>query len=647
MPNNEKSDVSEEDAKQKSIEVRVEKVMGPPPEKLHTAEEEANDALPSAPPLPPGTEVKPDAEPIVPQSFAEQEKSKQEASEEPADADTDKAIDDIVANEGDEILAAEDEKIAAAFKTDKPTLKTRIKNAISGWWHNKKARYGTFAGLAVALAVLGVVPPTRYFMLNTVGVRASSSVRVLDESTQQPLKNVKVSAAGQSGLTDQDGKVKLEHLKLGSTELVIEKRAFAVVTKKLTIGWGSNPQGDVKLTPTGDQYTFILTDFLSGKGIVKAEATSGEASAFSDENGKLVLTIDKSDENEVQATITAEGYRSEEVTLSVDTTGEQQLKMVAGKKHAFVSKRSGKYDVYAIDADGKNEQKVLAGTGSERDDIALVVHPTDDVAALVSTRDNARNSDGFLLSTLTIIDLKSAEPTKVGQSERVQIVDWIGDRLVYVQIAAGTSGGNPTRHRLISYDYKTGDSKEIAASNYFNDVMVVGSSIYYSPSSAYQTSPKVGLFKVDAEGKGSQTIIDKEVWNIFRVDYDKLNISVGSDWYEHKLGDSKATKLTTAPAIVKTRLYTDSQDKKHSLWIDERDGRGVLLNYDVEAKTEATLRTQSGLSNPVRWLNNATAVYRISTQQETADYVISIDGGDPKKIKDVTNTGGVEAWYYY
>ncbi len=117
--------------------------------------------------------------------------------------------------------------------------------------------------------------------------------------------------------------------------------------------------------------------------------------------------------------------------------------------------------------------------------------------------------------------------------------------------------------------------------------------------------------------------------------------------YEYKLGDVKTRKLNGAPANLNGRVYVDSPDKKHSLWVEQRDGKGVLLAYDVNAKSDKTLQTKSGINNPVRWLNEQTVIFRVHTDQETADYVMNINGGEPKKIKDVTNTLGIDKWYYY
>ena len=80
--------------------------------------------------------------------------------------------------------------------------------------------------------------------------------------------------------------------------------------------------------------------------------------------------------------------------------------------------------------------------------------------------------------------------------------------------------------------------------------------------------------------------------------------------------------------------------------MEERDGKGVLLAYDTITKTDKALKTQSGLISTVRWLSNNTVVYRIHTSQETADYVLNLDGGEAKKIKDVTNTIGIDQGYF-
>lgn len=563
--------------------------------------------------------------------------------------DLDNAVDDVEFSEGNELLNNQDEEVAKAFTQDKNrSLKEKVKDFFKDLWQNPRKRWSIIIGTVVLLMTIFLVPPTRYFVLNTAGIRSSASIIVLDESTSQPLKNVTVKLSGVEGKTNDDGVAKLEKLKLGSTQLVIQKRAFAEHVKNITLGWGSNPLGEQKIKPVGVQYSFDVKDFLSEKPIEKAEAVSGEYSAFSDEKGRVVLTIDQPGEDTIEITVKASGYRDEPVNQETENKDVQSVAMVPARKQVFVSKRSGKYDVYQIDVDGKNEQLVLSGTGNEREDMSLVASPNNNMAALVSSRDSTRNKDGFLLSTLTLIDLNGNETTteSVTKSERVQIIGWSGSQLIYVKIADGASASTPDRHRLITYNVETGESKEIAKSNYFNDVLMVGDDVYYAPSAAYQEGNQ-GLYKVNTKGENQKTVFNSEVWNVFRTDYDTLMFSVQADWYEYDLASNKVLAASGPPAAQITRVYIDGPEKKKSLWVDQRDGKGALIAYDTESKEDKVVKTQSGLTYPVLWVSGNTVVYRINTDQETADYVVNLDGGEPKKIKDVTNTGGIDRWYYY
>ncbi len=561
--------------------------------------------------------------------------------------ETDKAVEAIVAAEGDELLEVED----AVRDTDEPLEPAKKSRRgplqiLKSWWAKPGFKKAVIIFAAVAITAAGAFPGSRYFLLNSAGVRASSSLIVLDESTQQPLKNVAVSIGKSTGVTDEAGRVSLRKVKLGKNPLVIEKRAFAPITKNVVVGWGSNPLGDFKLTPTGSQYSFSTLDFLSGKPLSKVEATSGEASAVSDSQGAIKLTIDRADDGQFKVKLQADGFRTEEISVDPNDKSVRSVKLVPARKQVFVSKRSGKYDIYSVYIDGKEENLVLAGSGNEKEGMVLVPHPNEEIAAYVSTRAGQHNSDGFLLSNLILLNLEDNSTTNVGVSERIQIVDWSGDRLIYVQIAAGSSGDSPGRYRLMSYNYKDASNKELASSNFFNDVIAVSGSIYYAPSSAYQTG-KTNFYKINADGSNQQTIFDQEVWNIFRTSYDHFALSVQQQWYDYRLGDKSPTKLSSAPASQISRVYINSPDAKHSIWADNRDGKGVLLSYDTAGqKEDATVRSQSGLGYPVRWLNNSSLVYRVKTDQETADYAISIDGGEPVKIRDVTNTSGIDRWYY-
>lgn len=567
------------------------------------------------------------------------------------DPSTSAAVDEIVSEESSRLLAIDDAKAelsAGGLALKNKSLFGKIKTKLADFWSNPIKRNSTLAIAFVTIVAVAVVPTSRYFTLNTVGVRASTSFKIVDEKTGQPLKNVEVSIGDKTSKTDKEGLAKLEKIKLGPQEIIASKPAFADSTQKITVGWGSNPLGDIKLTAVGSRYTFSVTDFLSDKPVVGAEAISGEASAVANDKGEIVLVVPDEKEGTVEVQVLAENYRTETLSLAVGEKNPQNLKLVPSRKQAFVSKRSGNFDLYKIDVDGKNEEKVLAGTGSEKSEGMIIMpHSKKDIVAFVSTRGDKYNRDGFALSSLSLVDLKTNEALDIAQSERIQLIDFIDDKLIFVKISEGESAASPNRHKLISYDVESGQEKELASTNYFNDITSANGLIYYAPA-VYQVNGAVGLYRIKPDGTDKYSIFGEEVWNIFRTSYDKISASVQQNWYEYNLTTSQFSKSGGAPPVLKSRVYADSPNKAKSVWVDDRDGKGVLLLHDTESnEDDQILKTQSGLSNPIRWLDDQHVVYRVSNNSETADYVINVDGGEPRKIADVTNTAGLDRWYYY
>lgn len=522
---------------------------------------------------------------------------------------------------------------------DKKSLKQKIKIAVSKWWNNKKLRYWTFAGIGLFILLLALIPPSRYFFLNLFGVRSSMSVVVYDESSKLPLKNVAVSISGKTTKTNEKGKAELTDIKLGRQKLIIAKRAFADIDDPVTIGWGSNPLGNKEIKPVGAQYTFYLTDWLTGKEVSEGEATSGEFAAYADKQGKILLTIEPSNDEDLAVEISSKGYRTEKIKLELANKAKRDVALVSDRKHPFFTRRDGKYDLYKIDVDGKNEELVLAGTGYESENITMLSHPTAEIAAFVNTRENVRNTDGYLLQTLTIVDLEDNKTEQIAQSEVIKLFGWSGDKLVYLKQISGASAANPERNKIFVYDSNSTETKELASANSFNDIKLIGKDLYYAPGNTYLAGVDSSYIKQPVAGGEKTVIVNKEVWNAFRKDYDNFDLSVtGQLWYTYKLGDKQAVKSDDVPSSFSSRYYRDSPDGKHSLWSEDRDGKGTLLVYDTETGKNTVLKQQSGLRTAIRWLDNSSLVYRISNAQETADYVISINGGDAKKIGDITST---------
>ena len=177
------------------------------------------------------------------------------------DEETGQAVDDIIAKESDALLEAEDEKLGKAFESKtKKGIAESIKGFFSAWWNNPKARWITIFVLLVSIVTIFAIPTSRYYVLNSVGVRGTASITVIDESTGQPLKNVNVKIVSASAKTDSSGVAEVKEVKLGKQTLTIEKRAFAPQQESITVKLGKNTLPQVRLKPTGVQYAFVVND---------------------------------------------------------------------------------------------------------------------------------------------------------------------------------------------------------------------------------------------------------------------------------------------------------------------------------------------------------------------------------------------------
>lgn len=552
-------------------------------------------------------------------------------------ADNDEAVEDIVAHEGDQILEVEDAVREAEDNPDE-ARPSRLRR----FFKHPVTRWAAVLILVGAIVTTVIVPAARYTFLNTIGVRSSSSLTVLDEGTRQPLKGVMVTIGASQGVTDTQGVARLQHVKLGTQQLTIEKRGFANITKSITVGWGSNPLGQTELTPTGTQYSFVITDYLSGTPLPQAELSSGEASTQADKGGHAKLTVGDPGEADLAVRISLAGYRTDTITVKPDTKGDVSVKLASSRKHVFISKRSGSFDVYSVYVDGKQEKRLISGSGSEQPDrLALIPRPTDSPVAYVSTRGNQTNNRGDLLSNLILVDSDSGDTTNIIAADRITVLGWVGAKLIYTQQVTGQDDQSANRYKLMSYDYQTSDNKELAHAPYFNDATLFGGQIYYAPNPGPTADGLSPLYRINPDGTNKQTLLNQSVWQIVRVDYQELALSLGQQWFTYQQGDPVPTKRSAAPPSLQSRTYIDSPDSKHSAWIDIRDGKGVLLSYNLGTKKDQVLTSASGITYPVQWLDDATLVYRVSTPEETADYAVSLRGGNPVKLTDVTATQGL------
>lgn len=506
------------------------------------------------------------------------------------------------------------------------------------WWRRSWFHWLLACMIMAALGGLGAYPVTRYWILNHAHVRSAATVTVVDEITQQPLQKVTVQVGGMTTRTGDDGKAVLRNIPLGPTTLDVSQPGFSTVHRRVVIGWGSNPFDAIQLKAIGVPYHVVVTDWLSGRPIAGAHIESDTAAAQSDTNGNALLILPNEIATDtVAVTVSVDSYRAERTTLRA--AASTAVPLVTGRKAVFVSKQSGTYDVYTSDADGQNKQVLLPGTGNEGVNISLAVSPDGTQAAMVSTRDKQFDADGYPLSTLVLIDVSNGSTVVLAHADQIQLIDWIGTRLVFEQAVA--SGAD--RYSIVSYDYANASRYQLAAADKFNGIISAQDMIYYVPAANdHAGAIQPYLFRVDAKGENKQTLLEKEVWSIYRTGYDTLTLQTNDTWYTHTIS-TKRNIISSAPAVpASTKFISQPNQGAHSLWVNTQNGQDILQLHDKLTNKDKALQAVIGLTYPVRWLTSDSAIFRVVTGTETADYAIGTTGNrPPHKIADVVNTFGL------
>jgi hypothetical protein len=604
----------------------------PEPEKPAEAPE-APQSAPSQPVVSTQPGVAPPAEPDPAADAAEAEPSML------SDERTDRAVEDIVAHESDELLKAQDTAAANA-----PTVVVHRKRGFwrgighffGLWFGTAKGRWLTFIFLVLIGGSVAAVPEARYWTLNTAGVRASASVGVVDEITQLPLKGVTVTLAGQTKQTGTDGTARFTRLRLGETRLGITQPGFASIYRRATMGWGSNPLGLVSLDATGARYTITVSDYITGKPLSGVLATAGDATAQSDDAGKIELTLEDATAAGLSVSLSRDGYRSAQVALkaAAQTTAAQLL---PARKTVYVSKASGKYDLYKSDLDGTNPELLLPGTGNENANISVVTSVDGAYAAVVSTRDDQRDADGFLLNTLTLVKVDGGTTVTLAHAAQIQLIDWVGSRLIFEQVSTDPKVPVTSRYSIISYDYQANSRVQLAAAPKLTGIFGAQGDVYYAIAADDNntSSQKPGFYSIRPDGTGRHTAYDHEVWDGVRTDYNTLALQTADGWVAYDLTSGDANAID-APASYTSRLYRDNAEHTQSLWANQ----DALMLFDAKSGKDTSLQSQSGLSYPLQWVGDA-VVYRVVTGGESANYITALTpGATAHKILDVANTYG-------
>lgn len=607
-------------------------------------------------------DTKPEPESKQPEELQESEQVDPPIDEQPIDEknpkienpETDKAVEDIVAKEGDTVLESEDKAAEkASTQADSQTKKpSKFKNIIK----SKK----TWAIIVAILVILFAIPATRYTILGLF-IKKQVSVVVLDSKTSTPVSSANVELAGSVTKTDANGKA-IVKARLGQSDLTISKKYYTTSTQKYFVGFKSIPTTKVKLVATGRQVPITVVNSITNDPVSNAEIKILNTTAKTNKNGKatIVLPTNSTDNN---AVIVAKDYNSQKVKIEVtdQVVKQNTFQITPTGSVLFLSNQSGKIDVVKTNLDGSGRQVVLPGTGKEDSaSTNLLVSRDWKYAVLKARREGSRPS-------LYLIDTTSNKVTLFdGSNSEFELVGWSGNNFVY-NVTSNTIPQSQSGHQALkSYN---ADKQQL---NQLDQSQVEGSqtSYAYQTLSNFYVINNIVLYSVqwsgyDATGVGYnltgknnairgiqsngqnkkdyqpfaatnvgyiQSVQSGPQTVLFAVYNNETNRSTYYQYSNQSVASTNSIDMADINRQYPTYLVSPSGDQ--TFWTELRDGKNTLFIGDANAKNQKQIATLSDYA-PYGWFSDK---YLLLSKNSSQLYVIPssgfVDNKPPLKVSD-------------
>lgn len=539
-------------------------------------------------------------------------------------------------------IATEDETLGLNKEPDElapeePLVVEKEKGRLKRLLTNKKFWLIFGSVLILTLIFAWLITPSRIFVVNILGLRTDVNITTTtptDGGKSATLKNVAVAINGTSYKTNDQGKLSVK-IPYGQTQIVVTKAGYERTSKDVMLDFdpffylfGGKKEDQAarditfNLKNVGIPLSFTAKDWLTDQPITVGQFSVGDVVAKPDENGLVSLVVPPTDAKTIKISAKFNGqYADRDVELS-PTTLNQKVSFAPIGKSYFVSKRTGQYVVYDMNLDGSNLAEVVPASPIETSAIAFSASPSGKFGVLASTRDGVYDQ-GILVQKLYVVDLQTKKLTPVDQAANFTIWDWSGDTVVYTAKAA--SGGQV----LASVDAAAAKMTKLSSALNYTEVHVsLGSVVYLagpSNSKELRTVPVPG---------GTDKHLGNDISVLSQPNFDKFAFQLADgSWHEYNINTNQLKNISAPNSASRQFLASTSADGQSRLAIDKNDSKLALISQPVAGGQNKNLYSGSGIKF-VRWVGN-TIVFSIVDATQSADYAISLSGGQPKKITDV------------
>lgn len=562
------------------------------------------------------------------------------------DKSIDQAIEDIVATEGDTVLAAED------MKSESKPIKVVVKKSkFKHFFRNK----WLWIGLATVIIGIFALPISRYAVLGLV-IKHDVTISVTDSVTSAPVSNASVTLHGKSIKTDAYGKAVIK-APVGTTTLAVSKQYFKAYSVNFMVGYKSAQAKSVAIVATGRQVPITVVDAITGKPLAAAKVTILDTTSSTDAKGQAVIVLPTKNAVE-KASISLTGYNTKDFTIQITdkVSAANSLSLVPVGSIYFLSNLSGNIDVIKTNLDGTNRQTVLAGTGKEdANNTSLLASRDWQYLVLKAQRDTSQPS-------LYLIETSNDKVTNFDSGNTdFNLIGWSGHNFLY-DSTKNTILNNQTGHEslksynadnaqlnLLDQNLAEGTSTAYAYQSFYN-FNIIGNQITYNTlwnasvntvDLSAKTDTIRGVQISTATKKDYQTFSAVGVSYIQAVMYKPQNIyysvynyaNSGTTYYSFDgITAASVTNIDQATFSKSYPTYIVSPSGNLLFWSELRDGKNHLYIGNQNAGSAKAL---DGLADykPYGWFGDNYLLVSSISSSELAILPVAGTAGSGKLLK--------------
>ncbi len=471
---------------------------------------------------------------------------------------------------------------------------------------------------------------------------ATVSLTIADYNTKQPVAEAKIGIQEKTTLTNEKGIAKITDLKAGATEATISKTDYITQKVNLDLKGGDNiiPPIFIKRSPYLTEGTLNIIDYVSEEPIGNVMVTVNDEKYTSDAKG--VIQLKEILTPEIEIIIRKDGYLNKQTKLNLKENKSGNVipvTLVAEGKVIFTSNRTGKTGLYICNYDGSNEETLLIA----KKGTVSYVYPSPDMTkvAFVSSHEGQASANGSGYQSFLYLATIDGKITRVS-NEEIYYLDWMpgSNNFIYKYHKRAENGSyEEGQDRLILHNAISGTETQIASVKPWLDSHLIVSSSYiiYAVSSNLAESP--GLFGYDVKKNKATKLYDQRslsvAWDKIgeTVQFETINDKDQNRGYVLNLATNKVTEQAYDYTSRPIDFAFTSYGTKAAL-VYERDGKKDVYLKTPTSTTETKLTNNGFVSGNLSWVGEKYIIFSISKPGESAKYIVSVNGKDPKKIID-------------